>query len=1284
MTLNGILGYILIATKGVFMVQHISIRVPWTDNGFIGRICDCPLKNYACHRLKSIASNSSLLCQKPDMGGTPLDDLDNSDKRSNLPCVTEGMAFMSNTETTVECSHTYSKYNYYSHRDFIPSIQHIPPYSLIAHPFRWLMRGDNKNSHRLRGMNNIPDIDDQIAPLLMRNENGTGKPVGKSWIQHHKTQEQIFTTFFEEVVPDKSLCFIYAKSVPYVEDSDRILLGIAVVDKPVVLPQKHAKKIGATSPLESYAWECIVPHKIRRQGELFLKDDKGVFGGFFLSYAQIIGKIESAQNSKDREKYIKDLQNVVVSVPSDFRENFSYASEHVSHDAAISILLQTKKSLSKIAELGYINSNIVDCQTWVDNEIDFLWQDRPVYPGLGIMLSVVLYDVPGCSIAKELRNYIKNKPNSDILKVLDEWISVDKQTPSGIEFTRNHLARWRIVTENINSFKRLARTSISFDQAACLWDKIINEAVDITNNPYVIYTSSIYEEEKKKISLYCVDLAFFVPKQYRAKFFGGSKDYIESANDPYRVAGFATYVLSNACAEGHTYLPIDKLLERIADINVQEACITDMATLKAYDHEFFDGLISIIENDNGRFYKLLYFDKLDRKIRQLVDERVMLPSLSFEKSKFNIDLPSGTQSNAMVVQEQTSAAESIATSAISVLCGSAGTGKTTLLTNLCKSFANKVLLLAPTGKARVRMQQNIAQNVVCDINTIAGYLVRLDSIEPGKKCYDYYTGRYLLPTEPDQNVAGLDVIIDESSMLTEEMFGALLTALQKARRVIFVGDVSQLPPIGAGKPFYELVNKLKQMNHGFAELKTQVRFLNNADPNPLDVELSKHFALSEDVRSLAKDEVFKLLDQTTSDERLSFVEWDNPEDLRVKLAEVLKEELNMDSIDDIYGFNKSLGATEYEGKQYFWCGNEYRSKYETGIGNYADKWQIIAPLRNRYDVGTIGLNAFVHEKYRTNMLNDEIATKQAMKARYPRKDINKIHPTPLPGSIIQGDKVINLLNTKILPANKPSDMRYHNEIPVANGEIGIVGRTKHFDDDAYGVEFSSQPQKCFCYTEKHFKDDNNPILELAYAITVHKSQGSDFDTVILVMGQHMPLESREMLYTALTRQKKRLVVLYNGSIESLKDLKQDSKSSLLTRYSDLFETAKNIFFDDAADRSKYIHVTDNGERVISKSEVIVANTLARHGIKYHYENPLKLGGREKPIKPDFTIEHNGKIYYWEHLGMLSQESYRNKWMLKLDLYRKNGIEPITSKDDVNGGIDSREIENIIQEKILTE
>ena len=160
----------------------------------------------------------------------------------------------------------------------------------------------------------------------------------------------------------------------------------------------------------------MVQHKIRKKNEKFLSDTNNVFGGFLLPYAQIIKKIELAQNSKDREKYIKDLQSIVISIPDDFRENFSYASEHISHDAAISTLLQTKKSLSKIADLEYIEGNIIESLVWIDKEIEFLWKDRPIYPNLGIMLAVVLNDIPGCSVAKELYQYIKDNLTKIYLK----------------------------------------------------------------------------------------------------------------------------------------------------------------------------------------------------------------------------------------------------------------------------------------------------------------------------------------------------------------------------------------------------------------------------------------------------------------------------------------------------------------------------------------------------------------------------------------------------------------------------------------------------------------------------------------------------------------------------------------------------------------------------------------------------------------------------------------------------------------------------------------------------
>ena len=94
------------------------------------------------------------------------------------------------------------------------------------------------------------------------------------------------------------------------------------------------------------------------------------------------------------------------------------------------------------------------------------------------------------------------------------------------------------------------------------------------------------------------------------------------------------------------------------------------------------------------------------------------------------------------------------------------------------------------------------QGVKSNAKTVAQFL-----IQSGR--FNYNTMRYQL-SETEAKDVPFTVIIDECSMLTEEMFGALLQALRKAQRIIFVGDPNQLPPIGAGRPFVDLVRYLKK------------------------------------------------------------------------------------------------------------------------------------------------------------------------------------------------------------------------------------------------------------------------------------------------------------------------------------------------------------------------------------------------------------------------------------------------------------------------------------------
>jgi hypothetical protein len=129
--------------------------------------------------------------------------------------------------------------------------------------------------------------------------------------------------------------------------------------------------------------------------------------------------------------------------------------------------------------------------------------------------------------------------------------------------------------------------------------------------------------------------------------------------------------------------------------------------------------------------------------------------------------------------------------------------------------------------------------------------------------------------------------------------------------------------------------------------------------------------------------------------------------------------------------------------------------------------------------------------------------------------------------------------------------------------------------------------------------------------------------------------------------------------------------------------------------SNHVQISADGQFMISKSEVIIADHLYYNKVRYTYENPVT-DNRGITIKPDFTIEARdlGIIFYWEHLGLLTDDDYRRKWNLKMEWYNNYGVKPykdatldddkvlITTVDKPDGGIDSQEVMRIIQEVII--
>jgi hypothetical protein len=160
------------------------------------------------------------------------------------------------------------------------------------------------------------------------------------------------------------------------------------------------------------------------------------------------------------------------------------------------------------------------------------------------------------------------------------------------------------------------------------------------------------------------------------------------------------------------------------------------------------------------------------------------------------------------------------------------------------------------------------------------------------------------------------------------------------------------------------------------------------------------------------------------------------------------------------------------------------------------------------------------------------------------------------------------------------------------------------------------------------------------------------------------------LYTALTRQKRRIWILHQGPFEKFLSLRQYVFSDIAGRYTNLLHApnlqAPRLVADVPVGlkgsqrgflEERLIHRTFRGEMVSSKNEMVIANILydlEKQGfLKYRIEPQLPFDdGRGRWA--DFLVEANGKSWYWEHCGRMDDDSYRKRWERKLKLYVANG------------------------------
>lgn len=515
----------------------------------------------------------------------------------------------------------------------------------------------------------------------------------------------------------------------------------------------------------------------------------------------------------------------------------------------------------------------------------------------------------------------------------------------------------------------------------------------------------------------------------------------------------------------------------------------------------------------------------------------------------------------MARDEKATALKILESSRISVLLGRAGTGKTSALGIFASSKeikAGGVLALTPTGKARVQLENAFKKNSVqAEFMTVAQFLIR-------SKGFSWNTMAYKMPSQPSSSIAKT-VIIDESSMLTEDMFGGILKLVDShAERIIFIGDPNQLPPIGAGRPFVDLIHYLESAYpEKIATLKTEMRQGSGGD----DLSFAQIFSNSD---SVDKDVIYRIQNNQT-DNRLKYIQYNDLDELEKVFFEELVDITNMTNADDLDGFNKSLGATV----------GQY-TNYPTS--EHIENWQILSPTKF-IGAGSYYLNNQLHQKYRQDIVDKWNA--------YPWSNNS---PQSVQ-NIVYGDKVISNVNGEKDYWDGSSGKAY-----IANGEIGImVDYPSHYgkkdkNTSWYKFRFGSFEGKVFSYTKADFGGDNSDSkLELAYALTVHKSQGSSFGKTIVVINGKSSFVTKELLYTAFSRQREKLIVLSDLSIQELVQYANDWYSDTKQRYTDLFEVPNIIEIESSKQKryfeEKLIHKTIRGEMVRSKSEVIVANIL---------------------------------------------------------------------------------------------
>jgi exodeoxyribonuclease V alpha subunit len=1179
------------------MTTHLSARLAWHDRGWDGHVCDAPHLNTSCIVHEHIR-----------------DSRDDAKEREAA-----GKAFADLQGWLPPCSRdpgAYAARGYrVTHRDPLefrnlpPATELLPPYSCCPSPYRWM------NEEYFRDICTSENL--QISGPAQTKETG--------WVYEPDRQRALLKHFWEKIEPRKSLIFYYCnQGNPLDENTARLVVGVGRIA--AVGPQVY---FGTKKGYEDQypIWSRCVTQDYPHQGVR-------------IPYQEYL-----------RGKY--PVEHILCRVPPSALLPFSYVGEHVSDDVAVAILERIIQSIEQVRADALMPGDWNRRLAWLSDVLAEVWTGRGPFPGLGSVLQYLGFEKGTAYHRAVLAPMAKSgsDPWQYVLAILEGRVAPeDNLYKHGLMKARD---RWAILKSRHALLAKLARFELSPDQVKRIADPdlraksgITATEAELTANPYIIAESDLGTLNSEPVAVETIDHGI-LPEGDAACY--ADEDGV-SQDDRRRVRAVAYTILQDAASNGDTVLTFPDLIDRITKrFPERRACLPDREVIIA-EGDFHREVLWTAFDEDPQLVALKRLQSLEQHIVSVVKRRARktntspanpLPWHAALESRFDQPI---TERERAALTEKEVALETLFTQRLSILTGGAGTGKTSVLEVFLNELErvegrNPVLLLAPTGKARVRLSTRTKRNAM----TIHQFLLKQGWLMPQT---------FTLKAESKQDTyKASTVVIDECSMIPTVLLSTLLKALDMGplSRLIFVGDPNQLPPIGPGRPFVDIIEWLKKEHPAcIAELSICMR-TDEVEGKPGEESLSLAFAdgYRWDARSPGDDELLAAVARGESRGDLEVVFWRDHDDLLVKLKDRMAAHLGF-SYGDYANFNRSLGIETKD-----WAGSEM--------------WQILSPMRTQ-PFGTDDLNRLIQLEYKGGLLAS---------CRSPWSNL----PRPFGElDIVPTDKVIQVLNRTLQAWPQNVGLDY-----VANGEIGIVRNASKNSkgSDYLDVVFSTQTNVSYRY----YRSQVNDNLELAYALTVHKAQGSDFDVVFLIIPQEASTLSRELLYTGMTRFRRRLVLLIEKDIAPLLRLRSPDCSATHLRNTQMFTLALRPEGVLRPHLEALIHRTRRGIAVRSKSEVIVADTLDSLGISYEYEKPLYSKSNPRDFRlPDFTVSYEGEIFYWEHLGMLTLPNYRDAWDRKRKWYEANGFASklITSEDGPDGSIDASQIELTARTKILEE